>query len=116
MGYVVTKKEIEPNSKQIKVILNLESPSCTKYFQRLTCIVATINKFVSKAFQICKCFYEFLSKNKKFKWTSAHEKAFQELKKYLSSSPLLAKPEDGECSFLYLALPKNATGTIFVKE
>lgn len=58
----------------------------------------------------------FWEKNKKFEWTIEHEKAFQELKNYLSSAPFLAKGEDGEPLFLYLEVPKNAASVVWVKE
>ena len=48
------------------------------------------------ASEICKPFFDFLRKNKKFEWISEHEKAFEEMNKYLPSAPLLAKPEDRE--------------------
>lgn len=49
-------------------------------------------------------------------WTKAHEKAFQELKSYLSSTALLAKPEDGEPLFLYFSISKNDAKALLVKE
>lgn len=38
------------------------------------------------------------------------------MKNYLSSAPLLAKPEYGEPFFLYLVVSKNTSSAIMVKE
>ena len=57
-----------------------------------------------------------IEEEQKFEWTLDHEKAFQELKNYLSSTPLLAKHEDEELSFLYLIESKNAASTLLVKD
>ncbi|XP_074277860.1 uncharacterized protein LOC141601469 [Silene latifolia] len=61
-------------------------------------------------------FYDILRKSQKFEWTPEHEKAFGELKQYLSTPPLLSKPEQGEPLYLYLSVTeadvsKLCTGT-----
>ncbi|XP_019166616.1 PREDICTED: uncharacterized protein LOC109162349 [Ipomoea nil] len=59
---------------------------------------------------------EDLSENKGFEWTPDCQKAFEELKKYLLSPPLLAKPEAGESLVLYLGVSQGAISSILVKE
>ena len=102
LGYMVTKRGKEASPKQIKAIIKLKSPSSKKDIQRLIGRVATLNRFISRSSKRSKPFYDILKKNKRFEWTEDHEKAFQELKKYLSSVPLLVKPIDGEPLLLYL--------------
>ena len=41
---------------------------------------------------------------KSFEWTDECQKAFKELKKYLSSPPLLSSSKPGEELYLYLAI------------
>ncbi|XP_019166967.1 PREDICTED: uncharacterized protein LOC109162738 [Ipomoea nil] len=55
-------------------------------------------------------------KNKGFEWTPHCQKAFEELKKYLLSPPLLAKPEAGEALILYLGMSQGAISSVLVKE
>ena len=57
-----------------------------------------------------------LKRPKNFCWTSECQQAFEELKSYLSSPPLLAKPEPGEELFLYLAVSPTALAAVLVKE
>ena len=116
LGYMVTRRGIEASSEQIKAIIDLKSPASTKDIQRLTGRVAALNRFISRTSERCKPFYDILRKNKKFEWTNEHEEAFQELKKYLSSAPLLAKPEEGELLFLYLSVSTNSASAVLVKE
>lgn len=44
------------------------------------------------------------------------EQDFHELKYYLSSAPLLAKPKDREPLFMYLVLSRNAKSKVLVRE
>ena len=45
-----------------------------------------------------------------------HEEALKSLKDYLSSAPLLMKPEDKEPLSLYLAVSGNVVSAVLVKE
>ncbi|XP_074267228.1 uncharacterized protein LOC141590546 [Silene latifolia] len=101
LGYMVTRRGTEASKEQIRAILQLESPQKPKDVQRLAGKVAALNRFISRASNRCKLFYDILRKSQKFEWTEEHEKAFAELKSYLSTPPLLAKPEQGEPLFLY---------------
>ena len=51
-----------------------------------------------------------------FKWTDECQKAFKELKKYLSSSPLLNPSKLGEELYLYLAILQAAVSAALVRE
>ncbi|KAI9154555.1 hypothetical protein LWI28_028026 [Acer negundo] len=53
---------------------------------------------------------------KKLKWDEQNELAFQALKEYLASPPLLVKPLTGEELQLYLVVSKAATSGALVKE
>lgn len=55
-------------------------------------------------------------KNKGFRWTENHEKALIELKRYLTTPPLLSKPAIGEVLFLYLFVTEHAVSGVLVKE
>ena len=94
----------------------MKSPSNPKDVQRLTGRLAALNRFISRSSDKCKEFYDILKKNKRFEWGDKQEGAFQDFKKYLSTAPLLMKPEDDEPLFLYLAVSRNAVSAVLVKE
>ncbi|XP_074265315.1 uncharacterized protein LOC141587745 [Silene latifolia] len=118
LGYMVTQRGIEASKEKIKAILQLESPQKPKDVQRLAGKVAALNRFISRASDRCKLFYDILRKSQKFEWTEEHEKAFAELKSYLSTPPLLAMPEQGEPLFPYCTSTRKATfvSAVLVKE
>ncbi|GKV50784.1 hypothetical protein SLEP1_g57479 [Rubroshorea leprosula] len=51
-----------------------------------------------------------------FEWNSECQAAFDELKSYLSSPPLLTKAIDGEILYLYLDISDEAISSVLVKE
>ncbi|XP_074291257.1 uncharacterized protein LOC141618032 [Silene latifolia] len=117
LGYIVTQRGIEAlTSDGSKSVQNLESPEKPKDVQRLAGKVAALSRFISRSSDKCKLFYDILRKSQKFEWTADHEQAFRELKHYLSSPPLLSKPEPGEPLFLYLAVTEVAVSAVLVRE
>ena len=53
---------------------------------------------------------------KSFEWTDECQKAFEELKKYLSSPPLLSPSKPGEELYLYLVILQVAVNASLVRE
>ncbi|KAK3015280.1 hypothetical protein RJ639_005700 [Escallonia herrerae] len=76
--------------------------------QELTRRVATLGRFMSKSAKKCLPFFKAIRKAKDFEWTEECQKSFKELKRYLSSPPLLTKPVTGEDLFLYLSISEVA--------
>jgi len=96
LGYIVTERGIEANPKQIDAIIGLPSPQNKREVQRLTGRIAALNRFIARSTDKCLPFYKLLRGNKDFHWDEKCENAFQELKSYLMSGTILAKPEVGE--------------------
>ena len=105
---------IEVNSDKIQAILNMESPKNIKKVQFLTGRVATLNMFVSKATDKCLPFFKVLKKT--FEWTDECQKAFQDLKVYLPTAPLLSPSILGEELYLYLAVSPHAVSSLLIRE
>ncbi|XP_024015869.1 uncharacterized protein LOC112089125 [Eutrema salsugineum] len=116
LGYLVTHRGIEANPKQIKALIEMPSPRTKREVQRLTGRVAALNRFISRSTDKCLPFYDTLRGNKKFEWEERCETAFQELKNYLASPPILAKPVEGEPLFLYIAVSATAVSGVLIRE
>ena len=75
-------------------ILEMTSPKTVKEVQKLTRRIAALNRFISKETDKCLPFFKTLKQA--FTWMEECEKAFQELKHYLSNPPLLSPSKEGE--------------------
>ncbi|KAL5576344.1 hypothetical protein UlMin_018043 [Ulmus minor] len=94
----------------------MEPPRKIKEVQRLTGRIAALNRFISRATDRCKPFFQALRKGKDFIWIADCEQSFQELKSYLGKPPLLSKPHEGDSLILYLAVSKGAVSSALVRE
>ncbi|KAG7567252.1 Ribonuclease H-like superfamily [Arabidopsis thaliana x Arabidopsis arenosa] len=116
LGYIVTERGIEANPRQLNAFLAMSSPRNIREVQRLTGRVAALNRFISRSTDRCLPFYNLLRKaNKNFIWDENCEKAFKDLKDYLSKPPVLAKPEFGEELFLYVSVSDSAVSGVLVR-
>ncbi|GKV48613.1 hypothetical protein SLEP1_g55410 [Rubroshorea leprosula] len=117
LGFMVSRRGIEVNPEKIRAIAKMEPPKSVKDIQRLTGRVAALHRFISKSADKCLPFFKIMrsvaqkdesGKHKKFEWNQECQAAFEELKSYLSSPPLLTKAIDGELLYLYLGISDEA--------
>ena len=98
---MVTRKGIEASPDQIKAILELESPTLAKQVQMLTGRAAALNGFISRSSDKCKPFFSLVKKSINFLWIEECEVALADLKKYLTTAPVLSNPIPVERSCSY---------------
>ena len=65
---------------------------------------------------ICDPVFKLLRKNQLIEWNEECQKAFNKIKEYLISLPVLKPPRQGKLLILYLALEENAMGVILAQE
>uniref|UniRef100_A0A2N9FJR7 Uncharacterized protein n=1 Tax=Fagus sylvatica TaxID=28930 RepID=A0A2N9FJR7_FAGSY len=102
LGFLVTQRGIEANPDQIAAIQGLQPPKNVREVQKLTGMAAALNRFISKSAEKCRPFFDLIKKGKSFAWSEESDRAFEQLKKYLSAPPLLSSPKEGE-PLLYLS-------------
>ena len=114
LGFMVSHREIEANSDKIQAILDMKPPQNVKEVQSLTRQVVTLNRFVSKATDKCLPFFNILKKA--FEWIDDCQRAFQDLKAYLTTALLLSPSVLGEELYLYLAVTPHAVSLALVRK
>ncbi|GKV12353.1 hypothetical protein SLEP1_g23508 [Rubroshorea leprosula] len=121
LGFMVSRRGIEVNPEKIRAIAEMEPPKSVKDIQRLTGRVAALHRFISKSVDKCLPFFKIMrsaaqkdesGKQKKFEWSQECQTAFDKLKSYLSSPPLLTKAIDGEILYLYLGISDEAISSV----
>ena len=102
LRFMVSQRGIKANPDKIRAIMEMTPPRNVKEVQSLNGKITALNRFVSRATDKCLPFFRMLKKS--FEWTAECQQAFEELKTYLSSLPLLSPSQPGEELFLYLAV------------
>nr|XP_016482585.1 PREDICTED: uncharacterized protein LOC107803396 [Nicotiana tabacum] len=109
----VSHQGIEVNPDQIKSIEGIpELLTTKKQVQRLTGRIATLSRFILRSSDRCHKFFGILKNDNSLEWTPECAQALRELKEYLSSPPMLSKPEHGKQLLVYLAVFEEALDQI----
>ena len=78
--------------------------------------MAALSRFISRSAKRALPFFKILKKAGPMKWTPEAEAALQDLKRYLSSTPILLAPRPQEKLLLYLAATNQVVSAALVAE
>ncbi|CAN1224642.1 hypothetical protein LINPERPRIM_LOCUS2307 [Linum perenne] len=74
-----------------------------------------MNRFIPKSAERQAPFFATLKGAAKFAWTEECSRAFEELKAFLTTPPVLAAPVSGDQLYLYVAIATAAVSSVLVK-
>jgi hypothetical protein len=85
--------------------------------QKLAGRVAALSRFVARLGEKALPFYALMKKlDDKLEWTEEADAAFAQLKKVLSTPPVLVAPKENEPLLLYIAATHQVVSTVLVVE
>jgi hypothetical protein len=98
-GFLVLHRGIEANPNKIRAIEAMRPPARLKDVQRLTGSLAALSRFISRLPERALPFFKLMRGSGPFAWTEEAQQAFQEMKQYLTSLPVLVALDPGETLF-----------------
>src|SRR3954471_15354997 len=94
----------------------MRKPINLKEVQKFTGCLASLSRFVSRLGEKAIPLYQLLKKTDKFAWTPKADEAFKELKRMLSTAPVLAALIEKEPMMLYIAATTRVISIVMVVE
>jgi dsDNA-binding SOS-regulon protein len=116
LGFLVSYRRIEANPEKIRTIEAMWLRARVKDMQKLTGCLAMLSRFISRLAEWTLPFFKLLQKSRPFVWIEDAEEALQDLKRYLSSQPVMVAPEPSEPLLLYIATTSEAVSMVLVVE
>jgi hypothetical protein len=116
LGFIVSHRGIEVNPEKIKAILDISRHNDLKDVQRLTGCVAAVSRFISRLGKKAMPLYKLMKKSDEFVWTDEADATLKDLKRVLSTAPVLAAPGDQELMLLYNVATNRVVSIIIVVE
>ena len=112
LGHFVTPDGIETDESKVTAITEIPSPRTVKQVQSFVAACSWYRRFVPNFADIARPLTDLLKKNRPFKWTSAEEDSFSQLKTLLTSSPCLATSIEDKPFYLYTDASNYALGAV----
>jgi hypothetical protein len=78
--------------------------------------VAAVSRFISRLGEKALPLYKLVKKSDEFVWTDEADTALKDLKRVLSTAPVLVAPKDQEPMLLYTAATNRVVSIIIVVE
>ncbi|KAK1613586.1 hypothetical protein QYE76_019103 [Lolium multiflorum] len=115
LGYVVSKRGIEPNPEKTLAVMRTKQPTCLVGAQKLPA-ESPPSSLHTPARRKAMPLYRLLKKSESFRWTDEAQQALEELQHALSNAPILAAPLPKETMLLYVAASNRAISAVMVVE
>ena len=116
LGFLVSSRGIEVNPAKIRAIEIMKLPTCLKDVQKFTECLASLSQFVSRLGEKALPLYQLMKKSTGFTWTPQADSAFNDLKRMLSTAPVLASPLPNDPMLLYIAATNRVVSVVIVVE
>ncbi|KAM1912345.1 hypothetical protein ACFX14_000423 [Malus domestica] len=104
------------DQSKIKAIQSMPEPRNLHELKSLQGWLAFIRRFISNLAGCCQPFSRLMKKNVPFIWDKACNNAFESIKKYLSSPPILGAPIPGKPLILYIVAQESSVGALLAQE
>jgi len=112
LGFIVRHRGIEINQSKVRAIQDMLPPKNLKEVRGLQRHLAYIKRFMSNLVGHCHPFSHLMKKASHFKWDDSCQKAFDNIKKYLSTPPVLGAPTLGKPLLHYIAAQECSLGAL----
>jgi hypothetical protein len=116
LGFLVSHRGIEANPDKVKAIKEMHPPRNLKEMQRLAGCMAALGGFIARSGEKALPFFKLMKRTGKFEWTSEANKAFIELKRYLTRPLIMVAPTFCESLLLYIAATPRTASAVLVVE
>ena len=116
VGHIISGEGIVVNPKRVQAVLDWTQPKSVKQVRSFLGLASYCRRFVKNFSKVAKPLTELLKKDKKFEWTPQCEHSFQELKRRLTSAPVLLPPDFSKDFVIYSDASRQGLGCILMQD
>lgn len=93
LGHLITPQGLQPNPSRISAVLDFPTPTNVTQVRQFIGLTSYYRRFVEGFAKIAAPLHDLTKKDVEFQWTTPCQVAFEELKRRLTSAPILAYPD-----------------------
>lgn len=116
LGHVISENGLEMDKDKISTIFNIETPTTAKQVQRLLGMVTYVSKFIPNCSKLTAPMRDLIKKDTTFVWDAEQERAFVEIKKALTTAPVLKFYDTKKDVKLSVDASKTALGAVLLQD
>ncbi|KAM1470152.1 hypothetical protein ACFX1Q_040698 [Malus domestica] len=116
LDFIVKHHGIEVDQSKIKVIQSMPEPRNLHELKSLQGWLAFIRGFISNLARRCQPFSRLIKKDTLFIWDNICRNAFESIKSYMVSPPVLGAPMPRKQLILYIAAQEGSIEALLAQE
>jgi hypothetical protein len=114
--HIISKGGISVDSSKVQDVLSWNAPTSVSDIQSFLGLAGYHQRFIEWFLKISKSMTKLLKKDKKFEWTSVCEASFQELKKRLTTAPILVMSDMKKSFSIYFVASGQGLGCVLMQD
>ena len=115
LGYMISERGIEVDPDKIKAILDMSPPQTETEIRGFLGRLQYVSRFIVRLTDTCEPIFRLLRKKQPKVWDDQCTQAFERIKEYLLSPPILVPPIPGRPLLLYLSVSDVALGCMLAQ-
>jgi hypothetical protein len=116
LGHVISKGGIAVDPGKVKDVLNWVVPQTVKEVRSFLGLAGYYRRFIENFSKIAKPLTSLLEKGVDFSWTDERQMAFDELKKRLTTAPVLTLPDQSKKFTVYCDASRDGLGCVLMQD
>ena len=116
LGYVVSGEGIQPDPEKVKAVSDFNIPKSLYHLRAFLGLTSYYRVFIQNYAMIAAPLYELLKDSTPFVWSADCQKSFDDLKRALTSAPIVAHYRDTGALTVYTDASYDGIGAILTQE
>jgi hypothetical protein len=116
LGHVISAGGVSVHPGKVKDVLNWMPPTTASEIRSFLGLAGYYRRFIKDFSKIAKPMTKLLKKNKFFEWTKECQASFEELRKRLTSAPVLVLPDLAKKFNIYCDALHQGLGCVLMQE
>ena len=117
LGFLVHERGIEIGLKSQEAVRTMKPPTTRKELQQLIGKINFVRRFISNLSGRIEPFMLMvkIKSDDEFRWGAELQRAFEEIKEYLSKPPVLVSPQQDRPFYIYLSVADTSIASVVVQ-
>jgi hypothetical protein len=117
LGFLVHERGIEISLKSQEAVRTMVPPTMKRELQQVTGNINFVTRFISNLSGRIEPFMELvkIKANDEFHWGAKQQRAFEEIKEYLSKPPVLVPPQQDRPFYVYLSVGDTSIASVVIQ-
>jgi len=116
LGHILSEEGVAVDSVKVEAVTNWKQPTMVTEVCSFLGLAGYYRRFIEGFSKIARPMIELTKKDKKFIWTEACEKSFEELKKRLTTAPVLTLPNIHKDFVVFCNASRQCLGCVLMQD